>query len=177
MANEKWEIDTAHTSIGFSVRHMVITKVHGRFNTWKATADIDLDDITKSSVEVSIEAASIDTNEAARDQHLRSPDFLDVEKYPSLRFQSERVERKNTNQFRIVGNLEIHGVTKPVTLEAELLGRGKDPWGAEKVGFSVEGKINRKDWGLTWNQALEAGGVLVSEAVEIHVEAQAKRVS
>jgi polyisoprenoid-binding protein YceI len=177
MASEKWEIDPAHSSIGFSVRHMVITKVHGKFNKWTGALELDLSDLTKSSVSATIDAASIDTAEAPRDGHLRSADFLDVEKYPSIEFKSSKVEKVGAEGLRIVGRLKIHGVEREVTLDGEFMGRGKDPWGNEKAGFTASSKISRKDFGLEWNQALETGGVLVGDSVEIHIDLQAKKVA
>lgn len=177
MANEKWEIDPAHSSIGFSVRHMVITKVHGKFNTWSGVLDLDLSDLGKSSVSVTIDANSIDTGEAPRDGHLRSADFLDVEKFPSIEFKSARVDKVGAEGLRISGRLKIHGVERDVTLDAEFMGRGKDPWGNEKAGFTAATKISRKDFGLEWNQVLETGGVLVGDAIEIHVDLQVKKVA
>lgn len=177
MANEKWEIDPAHSSVGFAVRHMVITKVHGKFKVWNGALDLDLSDLGKSSVQVTIDATSIDTGEAARDGHLRSADFLDVEKFPSIEFKSSRVEKVGAEGVRITGRLKIRGVERDVTLDGEFMGRGKDPWGNEKAGFTADAKISRKDYGLEWNQVLESGGVLVGDAVEIHVEVQAKKVA
>ena len=176
MTHEKWEIDLAHSSVGFSVRHMVITKVHGKFAKWSGSLDLDLSDITKSSVSAAIDATSIDTGEAQRDGHLRSADFLDVENHPSIEFKSSRIEKVSGERFRIPGRLKIRGVERDITLDGELLGRGKDPWGNEKVGFSADAKLSRKDFGLEWNQVLETGGVLVGDAVEIHIELQAKKV-
>ena len=177
MANEKWEIDPAHSSIGFSVRHMVITKVHGKFVNWSGKLELDSADFSKSSVSATIDAASIDTAEPQRDGHLRSADFLDVEKFPSIEFKSSKVEKVGGEGLRITGRLKIHGVERDVTLDAEFMGRGKDPWGNEKAGFSATTKISRKDFGLEWNQVLETGGVLVGDAVEIHIDLQAKKVA
>ena len=177
MANEKWEIDPAHSSVGFAVRHMVITKVHGKFKVWNGALDLDLSDLSKSSVQVTIDATSIDTGEAARDGHLRSADFLDVEKFPSIEFKSSRVDQVGAEGVRITGRLKIRGIERDLTLDGEFMGRGKDPWGNEKAGFTADAKISRKDFGLEWNQVLETGGVLVGDAVEIHVEVQAKKIA
>jgi polyisoprenoid-binding protein YceI len=173
MAQETWKVDAAHSSVGLSVRHMVIAKVHGKFSRWTADLALDTQDFTRSSVSVAIEAASIDTGVGDRDNHLRSPDFLDVEKHPTIQFKSRRVEAPSKEELKVVGDLTIHGVTREVVLVAEYGGRGKDPWGNERVGFTATTSINRKDFGLTWNQALETGGVLVADKVEVQIELQA----
>ncbi len=173
MAN--WSFDTAHSSIGFTVRHLMISKVRGHFGRWTGTFDYDEQDPTRSRLEVQIDAASIDTREDKRDAHLRSPDFFDVEKYPQLTFKSTRVERDGGDDFVVTGDLAIHGVTRAVSLKVEGLGRSKDPWGGERVGFSASTSINRKDFGLHWNVALETGGVLVGEKIEIAIEIEAVR--
>ena len=166
-----WEIDNSHSHITFTVRHMVFAKVRGAFKSWKAKLDL-ADDLAKSSVEVEIDAASIDTNEEKRDGHLRSADFFDAEKFPKLTFRSKAVEKKG-DKLALLGELTIRGVTQPVTLEIEETGRGKDPWGQQRVAFSGHTKIKRGDFGLKWNQALEAGGVLVGEDVQIDVDVEA----
>jgi polyisoprenoid-binding protein YceI len=168
-----WNIDAAHSGIQFAVRHMVVAKVRGAFTRWTATLTLDETDLTKSRVEVDVDAASIDTHNEQRDGHLRSADFFDVEKFPRLTFASKRIERLSEDTFKVVGDLTIHGVTREVALETELGGFGKDPWGKERVAFSGKTTIDRKDFGLTWNQVLEAGGVLVSDKVEIGFDAQA----
>ena len=173
MALETWQIDPTHSSIGFSVRHMVIAKVHGRFASSTATLAIDKDDLAKSSVTVTIDAASVDTNEAQRDGHLKSADFFDVENHPHLTFKSNSVKASG-GDVELAGDLTIRGTTKPVVLKGEL-GFGKDPWGNERLAASVATTIERKEFGLTWNAALEAGGVLVSDKVEIRIEIQALR--
>lgn len=173
MATRTWKIDTSHSNVGFTVRHMMLMKVHGRFGSWNGTIQLDDQDVTKSSVEVSIDVASIDTNEEKRDGHLRSPDFFDAEKFPKITFKSKRVAKGSGEKLDVVGDLSIHGVTKEVTLQAEIAGRGKDPWGNERVAFEGHTSINRKDFGLGWNQTLETGGVLVSEKVDITLELQA----
>lgn len=176
MTTRTWQIDTQHTGIGFTVRHMMFAKVHGTFGSWSGEAKLDLEDLTRSKLGATIEVASIDTKEPQRDGHLRSGDFFDAENHPAITFSSTRIERKSDTQFVLHGDLTMRGVTKPVVLDAELTGRGKDPWGGERIGFALSGKINRKDWGLTWNQALEAGGVLVGEQVEIQIDVQVKAV-
>ena len=172
MSQTTWNIDTTHSSVGFWVRHLVISKVHGRFTKWNGTIVLDEADIAKSSVEVTIDAASIETHEEKRDAHLRSPDFFDVEKFPTLVFKSKKVQKAG-DALAVRGDLTIHGVTKEVVLEAEMLGRAKDPWGGSRIGFSAKTSIDRKDFGLHWNQALEAGGVLVGDKIEITLEVEA----
>jgi polyisoprenoid-binding protein YceI len=154
---------------------MVISKVHGRFTKWNGTVVLDDSDLSKSSVEVSIDAASIETHEAKRDAHLRSPDFFDVEKFPTLVFKSKKVTESGGG-LAVRGDLTLHGVTKEVLLEVESLGRTKDPWGGERAGFSAKASIDRKEFGLGWNQVLEAGGVLVGEKIEITLEIEAVKV-
>jgi polyisoprenoid-binding protein YceI len=173
MTTQNWNLDTAHSAIGFSVRHMVVAKVRGRFGSWSGQLDFDPEDLVKSRVSVEIEATSIDTGVADRDAHLKSPDFLDAESFPTLSFRSTRVESTGGNQYRIFGELTIRDVTKEVVLDAVYADAGKDPWGNERVAFSASTSVNRKDYGLTWNQALEAGGVLVGDKVEIDIEVQA----
>ena len=174
MAN--WSFDPSHSSINFAVRHLMISKVRGSFGKWTGSFAFDEADPTKSSIEVHIEAASIDTREEKRDGHLRSPDFFDVEKYPELVFKSSAI-RKQGDDFLVAGDLTIHGVTKPVELAVESLGSGKDPWGNARVAFAAKTSINRKDFGLSWNQALETGGVLVGEKIEIEVDVQAMKAA
>jgi polyisoprenoid-binding protein YceI len=168
----RWDIDVAHSAIHFHVRHMLISKVHGRFAKWAGAIHLDPQDLTRSSVEVTIDAASIDTQVADRDAHLRSADFLDVAKYPQLTFRSKRIEAAGDG-YRVTGDLELHGVTREVVLEAEFAGTGKDPWGNERAGFSAKAALDRRDFGLVWNAALETGGVLVGEKVEIAIELEA----
>ena len=173
MAAQTWQIDRAHSDIFFTVRHMVISKVRGRFQKWDGTLVYDAADPTKSKVDITIDASSIDTNEPKRDGHLRSPDFLNAEKYPNLTFKSTRVEANGGDKFLLHGDLTIRDVTKPVVLEVEHLGQAKDPWGQTKVLFSGKVTIQREDFGATWNQALEAGGWLVGKNVDIDIEIQA----
>jgi polyisoprenoid-binding protein YceI len=173
MANENWQVDGAHSAVGFSVRHMVISKVRGKFTKWNAVVSLDSADLARSKVEVEIDAASIETGVADRDTHLRSPDFFDVAKYPTLRYASRRVEAASQDRLRVVGDLTLHGVTREVALNVEYGGQGKDPWGNQRAGFTATASVNRKDFGLTWNQALETGGVLVADRVDIEIELQA----
>lgn len=172
-----WLIDPAHSSANFSVKHMMIAKVHGGFEKVSGTLQYDPSDITQASIEASIDAASINTREAQRDGHLKSADFFDVEKYPTLNFKSKKVE-KDGEDLKVTGDLTIHGVTKEVVLEVEgPTAEMKDPYGNIKIGISATTKIKRKDFGLTWNAALEAGGVLVGDDVAISLDIQfAKKV-
>jgi polyisoprenoid-binding protein YceI len=167
-----YTVDNAHSDIGFSVRHMVFAKVRGHFTKWTAQVSFDPAAAAKSSVEVSVDAASIDTREPQRDGHLKSPDFLDVEKYPQITFKSRRVESAGDKRYKVIGDLTIHGVTRETSLDAEELGRGRDPWGNDRVLFGAKGSIDRREFGLVWNQALETGGVIVGEKVEIEVDVE-----
>ena len=175
MANENWQVDGAHSAVNLTVRHMVISKVRGQFTKWSATLALDTADLSRSTVEVEIAAASIDTGVADRDAHLRSDDFLAAEKFPTLRYRSRRVEAPSKDRLRVVGDLTIRDVTREVVLDVEYGGQGKDPWGNQRAGFSATTSINRKDFGLTWNQALETGGLLVADRVDIEIELQAIR--
>jgi len=175
MARELWDIDPSHTSIGFTVRHMVFAKVHGQFAKFKGSIEIDRERPENSAVAATIEAGSIDTHEEKRDGHLRSPDFLDVERFPEIAFRSTGVRRGQGEKLQVVGDLTIRGVTRPVTLDAELLGEAKDPFGNARAGFTARTSLDRKDYGLKWNQVLEAGGVLVGDRVDIELDVQAIR--
>lgn len=165
-----WQLDKAHSSINFSVRHMMISTVRGRFEKFSGTIDFDKNDPIKATVNVEIDVASINTNEAQRDNHLRSPDFFEVDKYPTMTFKSKRIEKTGDHHGRIIGDLTIKNITKEVVLEAEYAGQMKSPWGTTSAGASASGKINRKDWGLTWNQTLETGGMLVGDEIKIDIE-------
>ncbi len=177
MATQRWNIDTSHSGVHFTVRHMVISKVRGAFDRWQGVVDFDEQDPAKSKVSVRIEAGSINTREEKRDGHLRSPDFFDVEKHPELTFTSTRVEKLDGDEYRVTGDLTIRGVTRPVVLAVEHLGGGKDPWGNERIGFAAHTTINRKDFGLNWNVALETGGVLVGDKIEIALDVQAVKAA
>lgn len=177
MSQAAFTIDSAHSSANFSIKHMMIAKVHGGFEKVSGTLLLDAQDITKSSIEASIEAASINTREPQRDAHLKSADFFDVEKYPTLNFKSKKVEQDG-DDLKVTGDLTIHGVTKEVVFEVEgPTAEMKDPYGNIKIGLSAKTKIKRKDFGLSWNAALEAGGVLVGDDVAISLDVQfAKKV-
>jgi polyisoprenoid-binding protein YceI len=173
MAAETWQIDKAHSDIFFTVRHMVITKVRGRFLKWEGTLVLDEQDWSKSRVEVSIDAASINTSDEKRDGHLKSADFLDAEKFPKLTFKSTKVEKASGDKLKVTGDLTIRDVTKSVTLDVEVLGKAKDPWGNNKIAFNGKVAIQREEFGAKWNQALETGGLLVGKEVDIDLELQA----
>ena len=167
-----YRIDKAHSEAAFQVRHL-LTKVRGRFSDFEGEIDYDEENPEQSSVNVTIQAASVDTGERDRDPHLRSADFFDVEKFPTLTFRSTRVTRRSSESFDVTGDLTIHGITRPVTLSTALLGKARDPWGNERVAFEAETTINRKDFGLLWNAALETGGFLVGDEVRISLSVQA----
>jgi polyisoprenoid-binding protein YceI len=173
MTQQGWQVDGAHSTVNFTVRHMVISKVRGHFAKWTAKLALDGAYLAGSSVEVEIEAASIDMGVAERDAHLRSADFLDVQKYPTLTYRSTKVVVVSKDRLRVVGDLTIHGVTREIPLDVEVGGQGKDPWGNVRAGFSATASLNRKDFGLTWNQALETGGLLVADRVDMEIEIQA----
>lgn len=171
-AKTHWRVDRTHSNVEFAVKHMMITTVRGRFTDLDGTVDYDEANPSQSRVEVSLKAASIDTRAADRDTHLRSPDFLDVEKFPEITFRSTRVEKAGSNRLLISGDLTIHGVTRSVVLDTTEEGRGKDPWGGERLGLSASTAIDRRDFGLIWNQALETGGWLVGHDVKINLDVQ-----
>jgi len=169
----KWTLDPTHSELVFKVRHMMITNVKGEFRKFDGSILTDGTDFTKSSsIDLTIDAASIYTNEDSRDGHLKSADFFDAEKFPTLSFEGSSLKKVDDDEYELRGLLTIKGVTKEVKLDVEFGGINKDPWGNEKAGFSLTGKINRKDFGLNWNAALETGGVLVSDEVKISAEVQ-----
>lgn len=173
VGTQTWAIDAAHSEAGFAVKHLMISTVKGRFGAIAGRVVLDQANLAASTVEAEIGASSIDTRSEQRDGHLRSPDFFDVEKYPTLKFRSTNVEARGNGEFRVAGELTIRDVTKPVVLEVEETGRAMDPWGGERVGFTATTKLNRDEFGLTWNAALEAGGVMVGNEVKINLEIQA----
>jgi polyisoprenoid-binding protein YceI len=174
MSMERWEIDSSHSSVHFSVRHLVIAKVRGSFARWSGTVLVPDGDFTKATVAVTIDASSIETGVADRDGHLKSPDFFDVAQYPELRFAGTHVKPGfRGDHVDVIGDLTIKGITREVVLRVEQHGQAKDPWGNTRAAFTAKTTIDRKDFGLTWNQALETGGVLVGDAVEIEAEIQA----
>lgn len=165
-----WQLDKSHSSINFSVRHMMISTARGRFEDFEGTFEVNEADPAQSKIDIQIQTASINTKDAQRDGHLKSPDFFDVEKYPTITFNSKRVEKAGGQNYRLVGDLTIKDVTKEVVLDVEYAGQVKSPWGTTNAGFTAQTKVNRKDWGLTWNVALETGGMLVGEDVTINIE-------
>ena len=169
-------IDKGHSSVEFVARHLMIAKVRGRFTEFEGTIRIGESPLD-SSVEVTMQAASVNTGDETRDNHLRSPDFLDVENYPTLTFRSISVEPGRGDTWKVTGHLSLHGVTKPVELEAEFEGFVTSPWGDHRIGFSATGEIDREEWGLTWNQALETGGVVVGRKVRIELAVEASQQS
>ena len=171
-ATTTYSIDKAHSEVTFQVRHL-LTRVRGRFSDFNGTIEYDDENPEHSLVNVEVKAASIDTNEPDRDAHLRSADFFDVENTPVLTFRSRNILRHSAHRFAVSGDLTIHGVTRSVTLDTTLLGTAKDPWGNQRIAFEAETTINRKDYGLTWNAALETGGLLVGDDVKISVSVQA----
>lgn len=172
MTTTTWNIDTAHSGIHFSVRHLMLAKVRGRFTRFSGTLRTEGDDLARAAVEVEIDAASIDTNNGDRDAHLRSADFFDTERFPALRFRSTAVEARGDEHYVVRGELTIRDVTREVELEVEHSGRGLDQWGNERLAFSARTSIDRRDFGLRWNQLLEAGGVAVGERVGIELDVQ-----
>ena len=171
----KWVLDPTHSELSFRVRHMMIANVKGEFRRYDISLLTDGDDFSESSVDVTIDAGSILTKDDTRDGHLRSPDFFDTAKYPVISFKAKSLKKVDEVEYRLKGILTMKGVSKEVTLDVEFGGINKDPYGNEKAGFTVEGKINRKDFGLNWNAALETGGVLVSDEVKIIAEVQFKK--
>lgn len=172
---KQYKIDPEHSNVGFTIRH-ILSKVKGQFNTFGGSFNFDESKKTGGSLKISIQTKSIDTNNEKRDKHLRSPDFFDVEKFPELKFTSTKVESLGNKKYKVKGYLSLHGVTKEVTLNMDYIGTAKDPWGNVTAAFSATTKINRKDYGLTWNEVLETGGVLVGEEVTINLEIEANPV-
>ena len=168
----KWGIDPVHSEIGFKVKHLMITTVKGVFKEFDASIYTTGDDFMTAEVDFWLNPASVDTHDEKRDAHLRSPDFFDVENYKQITFIGNTYEKVDNDSYELYGDLTIKGITKRIKLDVEFGGVMKDPWGNEKAGFSVNGKINRKDWGLNWNAALEAGGLLVSDEIRISCEVQ-----
>jgi polyisoprenoid-binding protein YceI len=168
----KWVIDPAHSEIGFMVKHLMITNVKGEFKEFEASIYTTGEDFMTSELDIWINPASVDTHDEKRDAHLKSPDFFDVEKFKEISFVGNTYEEVGDGSYTLYGDLTMRGIKKQIKLDVEFSGIMKDPWGNEKAGFTVNGKINRKDWGLNWNAALEAGGMLVSEEVRISCEVQ-----
>lgn len=168
-----WKLDPAHSRAEFKVKHMMISNVKGSFSALSGTLTEDTGDPTRSHVEASIDVSTISTGDEQRDTHLKSPDFFDHEQHPQMTFKSTKIEKKGSEEYAVTGDLTLHGVTKPVTFAVEgPSAPGKDPWGNTRIGLSATAKINRKDFGLAWNAALETGGILVGEDVQITLDVQ-----
>ena len=172
MSTTKWVIDPTHSEIGFKVKHMMFTNVSGKFSKFDATIEAEDNDFENAKIEFTGAIDSITTGNADRDTHLLSPDFFDAAQFPEIKFSATSFTKINEGEYELVGDLTLHGVTKSVKLAADYGGLMKDPWGNTKMALALEGKINRKDWGLNWNSALETGGVLVSEEVRLNIELQ-----
>jgi polyisoprenoid-binding protein YceI len=171
-ATTTWKIDPTHSHVEFAVRHLMITTVRGRFGALQGSVVTDDADPTRAKVDVVIDAASIDTREPQRDTHLKSADFFEVETYPTITFTSARVQDRQGNTFKLVGDLTMHGVTREVVLDVTEEGRGQDPWGGQRAGYSATTKVKRSDFGLTWNQVLETGGIAVGDEIKISLDLQ-----
>lgn len=167
-----WEFDSTHSRFGFSVRHMVISTVRGHFETVRGSLNINENDLADSWVDAEADTASINTGDTNRDAHLRSADFFDATTYPTITFKSNKVERDGKD-YKVTGDLTMHGITKPAVFELEYSGQIKDPYGLQRAGFTAKGKISRKEWGLTWHPTLETGGAVVSDEVKLDLEFEA----
>lgn len=175
MAKSSWAVDAAHSNIDFSVKHMMVSTLRGTFHDFEAKVEADPVDLTTADIEFSIAVASIDTRNKDRENHLKSGDFFDAENHPNITFKSTSIVKTGDDEYDITGDLTIRGTTRQETFRATFEGQGKNPWGQEVAGFSAEGKINRQDFGLTWNAALETGGVLVADQVKIHIQLEATK--
>jgi polyisoprenoid-binding protein YceI len=174
LAADTYQFDKSHTTVGFQVRH-VVTNVGGKFQDFSGSIKVDRVKPESSSVEFTIQAASINTNEPKRDEHLKSPDFFDVANQPTITFKSTSVKPTGKDTYEVAGNLTMRGVTKPVTLPITFLGEGKDPWGNEKMGFELSTTLNRKDYGIIWNKALDQGGLLLGDEVKVQISVEANK--
>jgi len=173
MANTKWQIDTTHSEVQFKVKHMMISTVTGYFNNFNATVETNSDDdFTTAKIEFTADLSSISTNNEQRDTHLKSADFFDAENHPQVKFVSSKLEKTGDDEYLLQGDLTIRGTTKPVQLKVEFGGIAQDPWGNTRAGFTVDGKISRKDFGLNWNAVTETGGIVVSDEVRLHANAE-----
>ena len=172
MTNTKWVIDPIHSEIGFKIKHLMITNVSGKFDQFEAQVQTENEDFATAQIEASIKTASINTNNLQRDEHLRNSDFFEVEKHPDILFTSTKIDKIDNDNFLLQGNLTLKGVTKPVKWNVEYSGTTKDPWGGERAGFIITGKIKRSEFGLSFNAALETGGVVLGEEVKIYSEVQ-----
>ena len=172
MTTTKWAIDPTHSEIGFKIRHLMLTNVSGNFKEFEAKVETEAEDFTTAKIEARIRTASINTNNLQRDQHLLTSDFFEAEKYPEILFTSTKVERMDHENFLLHGNLTLKGITRPLQLNVEYSGITKDPWGGQRAGFLITGKISRSEWGVTFNAVLETGGVALSDEVKISCELQ-----
>ncbi|MBT2717603.1 YceI family protein [Bacillus sp. ISL-57] len=175
MTKTKWIVDPTHSAIEFSVKHMMIAKVKGSFNKFEASILANPSDLTTAEIDFTVDVASIDTRNADRDNHLRSADFFDVEKNPTLTFKSTKIVKTDEDEYDVTGNVTLNGVTQEETFSITFEGQGKDPWGNEKAGFSGKGKVKRSDYGLTYNAALETGGVLIGDQITLTIEIEAAK--
>jgi polyisoprenoid-binding protein YceI len=173
MALETWNIDPVHSSIHFSIRHLVISKIHGRFTKWGGTIEFDEQHPASSKVNIQIDVDSIDTNDPKRDGHLKTPDFFDAEHHPQITFASTKVEPKAANEYRVAGDLTIRGITHPVTLEVEHGGQVKDMWGNNRGGFGIKGVIDRRDFGMAFAGTTESGAAILGDKIDIAIDAEA----
>lgn len=171
-----WNIDTSHSQVQFTVRHMMISNVRGRFEEFTGTVEFDENDLSTLAIDVQIDVNSINTRDQQRDAHLKSADFFDAENYPTIIFKSTGVEQVKGNDLKVNGDLTIRGITHPVTLDVEYAGTMASPWGTTSAGFSATTKVNRKEFGLLWNQTLETGGILVGEDIKIEIEIEVIKV-
>ncbi len=168
-----WQIDPSHSTVEFAVKHMMISSTKGRFTDFSGEINLDENDLANSTVNVNINVASIDTHDEKRDEHLRSADFFDAENHPAMTFASKQIRPKGSDEFEVVGDLTIRGITKEVVLKAEREGVGTSPWGSEVAAYTAKTEIDRKDFGLVWNVALETGGILVGDKVKLNLEIEA----
>ncbi|MGZ9583288.1 YceI family protein [Paenibacillus marinisediminis] len=175
MNKSKWSVDPAHSSLDFSIRHMMVANVKGTFHSFEATIDADPSDLTTADIQFSVDLSSIDTRNNDRDNHLRSADFFDIEKFPQMTFTATNIVKRADGDYDVTGDLSLHGVTRSETFVVTFEGAGKDPWGNEKAGFSGTGSINRSDYGLTYNAALETGGILIGDTVKIAIGVEAAK--
>jgi len=173
MAKSVWNLDSTHSSVDFSLKHMMISKVKGTFKEFSAQIEADPADLTTASINFDIQVASVDTRNSDRDNHLRAGDFFDAEAFPTMNFVATKIVKTDDGEYDVTGNFRIKDVTREETFAVVFEGEGKDPWGQRKVGFSVEGKINRGDFGLVYNAVLETGGVLISDTIKISLDIQA----
>lgn len=175
MSTSKWVLDASHSVVEFSVKHLMIAKVRGTFHQFDAKIEADITDLSSAKIEVNIDLASVDTRNADRDNHLKSADFFDVENTPTLNFVVASITATGDDEYDVVGNVTLHGVTKQETFKLTFEGASTDPWGNEKAGFSATGTIKRSEYGLTYNAALETGGVLIGDDVKVNIEIEAQK--